>query len=326
MWSVARVGLGAGGLSSGQAAQQPLAAERSVAAEPCMAAAPTGGAMMAGMLAVARKMMKAAGVAQDQGRHGQQNETLHVLGPSILDGSSTEIIGPTMHRIQQIVTDGPVFRVKICGVTRVADARDCAEAGADALGLNFYPPSPRSLSLAQAQAICEALPGTVARVGVFVNAPLETMRQTARRLSLDWIQLHGDEPPETAVQLAPLPVVRAFRLRQEGLQPLLEHLRRCAEAGQLPAAVLVDAYHAAAFGGTGQVVDWSSVAELVQRLAPLPVVLAGGLNPENVQEAIRTARPHAVDTASGVECHPGRKDWQRVRQFVARAHQALQSP
>jgi phosphoribosylanthranilate isomerase len=216
-----------------------------------------------------------------------------------------------------------VFRIKICGVTRVADACDCVAAGADALGLNFYPASPRSLSLPQARAICETLPGSVARVGVFVNASLQTMRQTVEHLSLDWIQLHGDEAPDTAVQLAPLPVVQAFRVRQEGFEPLLEHLSRCREAGQLPAAVLVDAYQTGAFGGTGQVVDWTSVAELVQRLAPLPVVLAGGLCPENIAEAIRVARPHAVDTASGVEFEPGRKDPQRVRWFVERAREGF---
>lgn len=224
--------------------------------------------------------------------------------------------------IQQNVTGRP-FRVKICGLTRPEDARCCAVAGADAIGLNFYSGSPRFLTLSRAAEICERLPAEVARVGVFVNAPPEQILETARQLPLDWIQLHGDEPPETAARLAPWPVVRAFRCQAGGGDALLEQLQLSSQAGACAAAVLVDAYQPGAFGGTGHTVDWSAAAGLVSRLAPLPLILAGGLRPENVADAIRAVRPWAVDTASGVESAPGRKDPQRVEQFVRQARAAF---
>ncbi len=218
-----------------------------------------------------------------------------------------------------------MFQIKICGVTDEAAAAACVAAGADALGLNFYPPSPRFVSREIASRICAALPESVRRVGVFVNASPEAIIQTAAQLALDWVQLHGDEPPETIAQLHPWPVIRAFRLGKDGPGPLFQYLRDCAQAGRRPDAVLVDAWRAGEYGGTGQQVDWQIVARLVQHLDPLPVVLAGGLTPHNVMDAIRTARPRAVDTASGVESRPGEKDAERVRDFVFRVREAFDS-
>lgn len=218
-----------------------------------------------------------------------------------------------------------MFRIKICGVTNVSDALACVDAGADALGLNFYHASPRFVSIEMARRICECLPDRINRVGVFVNLPVEQVLAVAEQLHLDWLQLHGDEPPKTVATLAPRRVLRAFRLRGEpGLPLLRQYLAECDRQAASPAAVLVDAYQSGAYGGTGLTVDWASMSELGRQLAPLPVVLAGGLRAENVAEAIRTAQPAAVDTASGVETHPGQKDPAMVRAFVQAAREAFQ--
>ncbi len=218
-----------------------------------------------------------------------------------------------------------MFRVKICGLRDREAAAACVAAGADALGLNFYPPSTRYVSQCVAAAICETLPDQVARVGVFVNHPPESVRQIARRVNLNWLQLHGDEPPEMLRLLKPWPIIRAFRPGKEGARSVLDYMEACRQAGQLPDAVLIDACRPGEYGGTGQKADWQLVAQLVRQLHPIPVVLAGGLTPENVADAIHIARPSAVDTASGVESGPGQKDTDRVREFVVRAHQALDS-
>ena len=210
-----------------------------------------------------------------------------------------------------------MFRIKICGVTRPADAALAAAAGADALGLNFYPGSKRCIDLATAHSIRETARAAAARppaiVGVFVNAAVEEVHRTAAELSLDYVQLHGDEPPEYLAELAGLRVIRAFRCREGGLAPLESYLARCASP---PAAVLLDAYAAEAYGGTGRRVDWSPLAAYAGAIAGLPLILAGGLHAENVAAAIETARPAAVDTASGVESSPGVKDAAAVRAFV----------
>ena len=218
-----------------------------------------------------------------------------------------------------------MFRVKICGLRDREAAAACVAAGADALGLNFYPTSPRYVSPHVAAGICETLPPEVARVGVFVNSPPETLRQIALRLNLNWLQLHGDETPEMLRLLKPWPIIRAFRPGKDGARPVLDYVEACRQAGQLPAAVLIDACRPGQYGGTGQKADWQLVAQLVRQLHPLPVILAGGLTPENVADAIHNTRPSAVDTASGVESGPGKKDLDRVREFVVRAHKALDS-
>lgn len=216
-----------------------------------------------------------------------------------------------------------VFRIKICGITSPEDAALAADAGADAIGLNFYPPSPRFVDESVARRIVEALPDGVARVGVFVNAPVEQVLRRAEQLRLDWVQLHGDESPSFVAAVAPRRVVRACRLGPEGLAALVDYLAQCQELGAMPSAVLVDACLPGQFGGTGQTADWDALAGYRSLHMRPALLLAGGLTAENVAAAIAAVRPDGVDTASGVESSPGRKDAARMRAFVAEARAAF---
>ena len=215
------------------------------------------------------------------------------------------------------------FRIKICGITTPADAAMAAAAGADAIGLNFYPKSPRYVEPAQARAIIDALSAGVVKVGLFVNAPVEFVCQTFDQLGLDLIQLHGDEPPRRLVELSGRPVMRAFRVGSEGLTPVREYLGQCRLLGCIPRSVLLDARVEGEYGGTGHTADWEALSGYHADKDTPPLVLAGGLTPQNVAEAVRTVRPAAVDTASGVESGPGRKDPQRVAAFVRAARDAF---
>lgn len=216
-----------------------------------------------------------------------------------------------------------MFRVKICGITSVDDARAVAAAGADAVGLNFYAKSPRYVSAEKAREIVNALPPEMVKVGLFVNASAEEVCQTFDSLGLDLIQLHGDELPVYLTDLGGRPVMRAFRLTEAGLEPIREYLDACRQLGRLPRLVLVDAYVEGEYGGTGRVTDWERLKRYPFDVAHPPLVLAGGLTPDNVAEAIRTVRPAAVDTASGVESSPGRKDPAAVEAFVRAARLAF---
>ena len=216
-----------------------------------------------------------------------------------------------------------MFQVKICGVTNLEDARCCAEAGADAIGLNFYPPSPRCVGVDVARRITLELPAAIRKVGVFVNASRDEVLRTCDLVGLDTIQLHGDETPQMMAELAGRQLLKAFRCHSDDLRPLTEFLHRCEDLGCRPCGVLIDAYQPNAFGGTGQTANWSLVRGLSELLLDIPIVLAGGLGPENVAAAIEATRPAAVDTASGVESEPGRKDAQRVREFVGNARAAF---
>lgn len=220
-----------------------------------------------------------------------------------------------------------MFRIKICGITNVDDALAAARAGAQAVGLNFYAGSPRCVSTALAAEIAAALPVEVARVGVFVNPTFEELLETHARASLDFVQLHGDEPPQMLAELCSrgIHVLRAFRWGDEGLTAAREYLERCRQLAALPQAVLIDARAAAAYGGTGQTVDWNSLRPLAGKLADCPLLLAGGLTPENVAAAIATSRPYGVDTASGVESQPGKKDEEKVRRFITAALASLKA-
>jgi phosphoribosylanthranilate isomerase len=218
-----------------------------------------------------------------------------------------------------------MFRVKICGITTVDDARAVARSGADAVGLNFYAPSPRSVGLDRARQIVQALPTDVVKVGLFVNAPHGDICRTFDEAELNLIQLHGDEPPEFLTRLGDRPVMRAFRLGSAGLQPVADYLEECRQLGCLPRLILIDSSTEGAYGGTGRVADWTVVSRYPFRDWQPPLVLAGGLTPENVAQAIGTARPTAVDTASGVELSPGRKAEALVRQFVQAARNAFGS-
>lgn len=216
-----------------------------------------------------------------------------------------------------------MFQIKICGITSVADAQHAANAGADAIGLNFYSRSPRCLDLAAARSIVAALPSGFAKVGVFVNDELSRIARMADEMRLDFVQLHGDEPPAVLAQLRPRPLIRAFRLDAAGWRPIIEYIAACRNLDVLPAALLIDAHAPGLYGGTGQTVDWLTVRDRPEELAGLPIILAGGLTPENVAEAIAAARPWGVDTASGVESAPGVKDAGKIDGFVREARTAL---
>ena len=216
-----------------------------------------------------------------------------------------------------------MFRIKICGITSVDDALLVARAGADAVGLNFYPRSPRYISFDTARKIVAALPKEIVKVGLFVNAPPVDVCRTYDALSLDLIQLHGDEPPEYLAQLGNRPVMRAFRVKPGHLHPVLEYLARCRGLQAEPKLSLIDSLIPGEYGGTGKTVDWSTAQQYAAQPGLPPLVLAGGLTPDNVAEAIAAVRPAAVDVASGVESSPGRKDPAAGRKFVQAADAAF---
>jgi phosphoribosylanthranilate isomerase len=212
------------------------------------------------------------------------------------------------------------LRVKICGITNLADAQAAAQSGADALGFNFYSRSARYVPEATAAEIIDALPPFVEPIALFVNELFEHMIPLARRLGrVTTIQYHADE-------LAPCPAgpfrfIPAFALKdQDSLTRITAFLDRCRQEGRLPSAVLVDAHVLGAYGGTGQTVPWHLLANFQPGV---PLILAGGLTPDNVAEAVRLVRPYAVDVASGVEKRPGQKDLEKMRLFVANARAAL---
>lgn len=219
--------------------------------------------------------------------------------------------------------DLKTFHIKICGITRAQDALWAAGAGADAVGLNFYSRSPRYIWPEDAQQLIALLPTEMVKVGIFVNAPPTEICQIFDTLGLDWIQLHGDEPPMVLEQLGQRPIIRAFRLGPEGLEPVFEYLERCRYIGRRPDWILLDGYRAGEYGGTGVQASWEICREYATLPGMPPLVLAGGLTPANVGEAIRLVRPMAVDTASGVEVAPGRKDPGLVAEFVRAAREAF---
>lgn len=197
-------------------------------------------------------------------------------------------------------------KVKICGLTRLPDALAAVEAGADALGFMFFAGSKRNIAPAAAAQIIRALPPFVAKVGVFVNASAETVRATIAECGLDTLQFHGEETPEFCRQFAPLKVVKAFRIQNaDSLKPLPEYAVD---------AWLLDSYVAGQRGGTGEKFNWDLAAQAKE--LGRPVILAGGLTPENVADAVQQVWPYGVDVSSGVESAPGQKDAGMVRRFV----------
>ncbi len=205
----------------------------------------------------------------------------------------------------------PVVRVKICGITSLADAAAAVQAGADALGFVFAE-SPRRVPAERAREIISELPPYVTPVGVFVDETPEVVRWTATETGLGVVQLHGSEGPEVVAALAPLACIKAFRIGSRGD---LEAMARYQVQGYL-----ADAFVAGQPGGTGRTIDW----RLFEGFRPPgPLILSGGLRPENVAEAVRRVRPYAVDVSSGVEAEPGRKDHERMRLFIQRVRSAL---
>ena len=197
-------------------------------------------------------------------------------------------------------------KVKICGITSVGDAEAAVEAGADLLGLMFYPGSPRHISLETAQAIGRVLPPFIQRVGVFADPAAEDVFSAIHQCGLNLLQFHGHETPEFCQQFGVM-TVKAFRIR--GAHSLREIPDYRTDA------FLLDSYVPGKAGGTGETFNWDLAVEAAK--FGRPIFLAGGLTPENVAEAVRTTRPFGVDVSSGVEQSPGKKDAKKMRAFVA---------
>jgi len=199
-------------------------------------------------------------------------------------------------------------KVKICGITSVADAQAAEQAGADMIGLMFYDQSPRHILLQQAAEIARSVSPFVLKVGVFVNPDEAGVMEAIRACGLNLLQFHGDETPEFCTQFGMMSI-KAFRVRDaESLKALTDYPTD---------AWLLDAYSKAGLGGTGEKFNWDLAVE-ANKLGK-PIFLAGGLTPENVAKAVAQVNPFAVDVSSGVESSPGRKDPSKIREFVATA-------
>ncbi len=227
------------------------------------------------------------------------------------------------------------WSIKICGITRLVDAVAAVQAGADAIGLNFYARSLRFIPPETAKVfVHEAKSWKVTPVGVFVNHSSDAIRGIADRSGIQWVQLHGDEPDEVADQLIDLNIVRVIRVGCDNdFSPAIQ-LARLWSTKPNVRAILIDSPirrrldedddNVAEFGGTGKTADWHVSKQLVEQLE-LPIVLAGGLNPENVTDAIAQVRPAAVDVASGVEGLPGQKNHDQLQKFITNAKAAFHS-
>ncbi len=196
-------------------------------------------------------------------------------------------------------------RVKICGIICPEDGVVAAEAGADAIGLVFYPASPRAVTIGLARAVVDRLPPFVSVVGLFVNAQERAIRDVLAGVRIDLLQFHGDEPPQ-ACGLYGCPYIKALTMRN-GMD-----VRRQAADYSDAAALLLDAYHRDLRGGSGECFDWARFPRDIDK----PLILAGGLNPDNVMQAIEVTRPYAVDVSSGVEHDKGIKDPVRIAAFM----------
>lgn len=213
---------------------------------------------------------------------------------------------------EPVATAAAAVRVKICGLTSLDDSLRAVEAGADALGFNFYPKSPRYIPLAKAVAIVSKLPPLVSTVAVWVNPSEAQVRDALGAARWGALQFSGDEPDDLMLSFPADLVIRAARLKDKRDLTTLEHQPRCA-------AWLVDAAVPGQYGGTGKAARWDLAAQLARRRT---VLLAGGLTPDNVADAVRQVRPYGVDAASGVEKAPGRKDAGKLKAFVRAAKQA----
>lgn len=197
-------------------------------------------------------------------------------------------------------------RIKFCGITRVEDALAAVSLGADALGFVFYAPSPRYVDLTTATQIARQLPPFVCKVGLFVNASAAQVSQACDAVGLDVVQYHGDETPEHCAD-APRPWIKAIRVRPE-----LDIAQECARYSAA-SAWLFDTYDDKLYGGSGKVFDWHRLPQHNRR----PIILAGGLSPDNVGQAIRSTAPYAVDVSGGIEAAKGIKDHDKMRKFIA---------
>ena len=205
-----------------------------------------------------------------------------------------------------------MVKLKICGITSLEDARAAVEAGADYLGFNFYRPSPRYIAPERAREIIESLPRDIVAVGIFVNEPSpERVLAVVERSGVAMAQLHGDEPSAYCEQVS-RPVLKALRVKDRiSALSIAEYQGRAGVRG-----FVLDAFSDRAYGGTGTLVDWSLAAEIAKTCR---ILLAGGLTPDNVADAVKAVRPYGVDVSSGVESSPGKKDHGRMHAFVQSA-------
>ena len=199
-----------------------------------------------------------------------------------------------------------MVKIKICGFTIAENARQAALAGVDAIGLNFYTKSPRHVNISSAREIVAALPPFVNKVGLFVNANPSLIDEVLCEVALDTLQFHGDESPSDCAQYE-MPFIKAIRV-----SPELDLIKTANEYSQA-SALLLDTYQPDVYGGSGKSFDWS----LAKIELDLPIILAGGLTPENVSVAINIAQPYAVDVSSGVESAKGLKDIDKIRAFIS---------
>ncbi len=205
-------------------------------------------------------------------------------------------------------------RVKICGITRTQDIKSVVDAGADAIGFVFFPPSPRNVSVELAQELVKYVPAYVQTVGLFVNASSDEILEVLKTVSLDVLQFHGDETPEQCQKIAKLTGRRWYKAIQ--VKPDLDVISTIKQYQQVGAsAMLLDAWHPELKGGTGHSFDWSQFPQL-----DIPLILAGGLKPENIENAIKTTKAYAVDVSGGVESAKGIKDQQLIEQFMQGVH------
>lgn len=200
-------------------------------------------------------------------------------------------------------------RVKICGITSVQDALTAVKHGADAIGLVFYAPSSRNVSIAQAQEIARQIPAFVSVVGLFVNAEASFVNKVISQVKINLLQFHGDETPEACNQFS-LPFIKAIRVKPD------TNLIQCAIDFSAAKALLLDTYTEGLMGGTGHVFDW----DLIPKQMAKPVILAGGLTADNVAQAIQKVQPYAVDVSGGVEMSKGIKDTDKIAAFMQQVY------
>ena len=200
-------------------------------------------------------------------------------------------------------------RVKICGITSVQDALTAVKHGADAIGLVFYAPSSRNVSIAQAQEIARQIPAFVSVVGLFVNAEASFVNKVISQVKINLLQFHGDETPEACSQFS-LPFIKAIRVKAD------TNLIQCAIDFSAAKALLLDTYTEGLMGGTGHVFDW----DLIPKQMAKPVILAGGLTADNVAQAIQKVQPYAVDVSGGVEMSKGIKDTDKIAAFMQQVY------
>ncbi len=201
------------------------------------------------------------------------------------------------------------MKIKICGFTQAQNASDAAMLGIDAIGLVFYEKSPRHVNMGQALEIVQALPPFINRVGLFVNADSSFIDEVLCEVPLDTLQFHGDELPQECAQYA-MPFVKALRVNEQ------TNIVQLAQDYQQASGLLLDAYNSNVYGGTGESFDWS----LANVNIDLPIILAGGLSPITVADAISQVSPYAVDVSSGVESSKGIKDIEKIKQFIKQAN------